>query len=77
MYGDNQGVIALVRNPQLHERSKHIDISYHYIRDLASKRRLEITYILTQDMVADGSTKPLARVAYERFKEQLNISDTL
>jgi hypothetical protein len=29
--GDNQGALALVKNPHLHERSKHIDIQYHYI----------------------------------------------
>ena len=34
MRADNQGAIALAKNPHLHERSKHIDISYHYIRDL-------------------------------------------
>jgi hypothetical protein len=31
---DNQGAIALVKNPHLYKRSKYIDISYHYIRDL-------------------------------------------
>ena len=73
MYGDNQGALALVKNPHLHERSKHIDIHYHYIRDLAEKGKLEITYIPTTDMPADGMTKPLARVAFERFKKLLGI----
>lgn len=79
MYGDNQGALALVKNPHLHERSKHIDISYHFIRDLAEKKSLEITYIPTADMIADGMTKPLARVAHKRFREQLGLvdSDTL
>jgi hypothetical protein len=31
MLGDNQGSLALVKNPRLHERSKHIDICYHFI----------------------------------------------
>ena len=47
MYGNNQGALALVKNPYLYERSKHINISYYFIRDLAEKHRLEITYILT------------------------------
>ena len=75
MYGDNQGALALVKNPQLHERSKHIDISHHYIRDLAEKGRLEITYIPTVDMIADGMTKPLPRVAHEKFRRQLGLVD--
>lgn len=73
MYGDNQGALALVKNPQLHERSKHIDICYHFIRDLAEKKKLRICYIPTSDMIADGLTKPLGRVAFERFKEQLGL----
>ena len=73
MFGDNQGAIALTKNPQLHERSKHIDICYHFIRDLAEQKKLDIQYIPTEEMVADGMTKPLARVAFERFKKQLGV----
>ena len=29
--GDNQGALALVKNPYLHKRSKHINVQYHYI----------------------------------------------
>jgi hypothetical protein len=73
MRGDNQGAIALVKNPYLHKRLKHIDISYHFIRDLAKKGKLEITYIPTADIVADGITKPLGRVAFERFRRQMGV----
>ena len=73
MYGDNQGALALVKNPHLHERSKHIDICFHFIRDLAEKRKLVIDYVPTSEMIADGLTKPLQRVAFERFKNQLGL----
>jgi len=73
MLGDNQGALALVKNPHLHERSKHIDICYHYIRDLAEKKKLEVIYIPTGDMVADAMTKPLNRVSFGRFKAQLGV----
>ena len=73
MLGDNQGALALVKNPHLHERSKHIDICYHFIRDLAEKGKLDIAYVPTADMAADGMTKPLGKVAFERFKWQLGV----
>jgi hypothetical protein len=73
MLGDNMGAIALMKNLHLNEQSKHIDICYHFIHDLARNRRLEVLYVLTADMVADGMTKPLQRVAFERFKNQLGI----
>ena len=68
MFGDNQGAIALTKNPHITKQSKHIDVCYYFIRDLAKRERLEITYILTDRIVANGITKPLARVAFERFK---------
>jgi len=56
-----------------HERSRHIDISYHYVRDLVQKGRVIIDYIPTVDMVADGFTKPLERTAFDKFKGQLGM----
>ena len=75
MYGDNQGALSLVKNPQIHDRSKHIDISYHFVRDLAEKKKLEITYIPTLDMIADGMTKPLGKIAHQWFRRQLGLVD--
>ena len=72
--GDNQGALALVKNPYLHERSKHIDVCYHYIHDLAKKKKLEIEYVHTTEMPADGLTKPLARITFERFRGQLGVA---
>jgi len=71
--GDNQGALALVKNPHLHERSKHIDICYHHIRDLEERKRIAVTYIPTSEMVADGFTKPLGKTLFERFKSQLGL----
>jgi hypothetical protein len=73
MRADNQGAIALTKNPHLHERSRHIDISYHYVRDLVQKGRVEINYIPTANMIADGFTKPLERTAFDKFKGQLGM----
>ena len=59
--GDNQGAITLTKNPHLTERSKHIDISYHFVRDLFEKQKLNVSYVPTKDMAADGFSKPLPR----------------
>ena len=71
---DNQGALALVKNPYLYKRSKHIDVYYYYIRDLAEKQRLKIEYVPIVEMLADGLTKLLARVAFRRFRSQLGIA---
>ena len=59
MYRDNLGALALVKNPHLYKRSKHIDICYHYIRDLVAKGDLKVEFIPIAEIIADGITKPL------------------
>jgi hypothetical protein len=77
MLADNQGAIALAKNPHLHERSRHIDIKYHYVRDLVEKGKVEIEFIPTTRMVADGFTKPLERTKFNMFQDQLGIVEIL
>ena len=45
--------IALAKNPVFHDRSKHIDIQYHCTRDLIKEGKIQLEYILTNDMLAD------------------------
>lgn len=72
-FGDNQGAIALAHNPQLTERSKHIDVSYHYIRDLQECEKVDINYVPTIEMAADGFTKPLTGAKADSWKKQIGM----
>ena len=71
---DNQGALALVKNSHLHEQSKYINACYYYIYNLAEKKRLKIEYVPTAKMFADGLTKLLTRIAFERFRGQLGVA---
>lgn len=73
MKGDNQAALSLAKDPQIHDRSKHIDIHYHNIRDLIQRNRIHVEYVCTEDMVADGLTKPLPREGFQRFVSQLGL----
>lgn len=72
--GDNQAALGLVRDAQISDRSKHIDVAYHYQRDLLKKDRLQVEFVGTADMVADGMTKPLAGEIFKRFIRLLGMS---
>ena len=72
--GDNMGSIKLVKNAQVGERSKHIDVAYHYIRELQKKKRVNVTYTPTDRMTADGLTKPLERIKFALFLELLGMT---
>ena len=51
IYGDNQSTIKLVYHPVFHKRSKHVDITYHFIRELVENRTLKIQYVSTKDNI--------------------------
>jgi hypothetical protein len=63
--GDNQSALRLVANPEFHSRSKHIDVQYHYTRELVEDGVVSIEYVPTAEMAADCLTKPLKRAQLE------------
>jgi hypothetical protein len=56
---DSKSALALARNPVLHERSKHIDLMYHFIQNCLAEGTVSATYINTVDQLADILTKAL------------------
>ena len=71
--GDNQASLTLVKEPHIHERSKHIDVAYHHVRDLYVKNQIRVDFVPSHEMVADGLTKPLPKEAFKRFVSQLGL----
>lgn len=61
---DNQSAIALADNPENHARSKHIDVQFHYVRQLLAYNKISVEYCPTSHMVADALTKPLRLSVY-------------
>jgi transposase InsO family protein len=60
VYTDSQSCIAMVKNEKYSNRTKHIDTKYHYVRELYTKREIELEYVNTEVNTADLLTKPLA-----------------
>lgn len=70
---DNQGAIAIVKNPVNHSRMKHIDIHYHYIRECVKNGQIQVQYCPTVDMKADILTKPLTRQRFEHLRREIGL----
>ena len=64
---DNQGAIELAKNPVHHQRTKHIDIRYHYIRFCVEKEIVHLVYVPTNDNLADMFTKPMSTLKLRKF----------
>lgn len=65
IFNDSQSAQELSENPFNHERTKHIDIKRHAIRDAVKKKQITLTYLSTKQMPADVLTKALPRVKHE------------
>ncbi len=73
LLADNQTAIKLAINPMNQPCAKHIDIQYHKVRELISHDVLELDYIPTEEMVADGLTRPLTLTKHEYFITMLEL----
>jgi hypothetical protein len=73
IYCDNQSCIKLSENPVFHDRSKHIEIIYHFIRDRIQKGAVKLQYISTDEQVADILTKPLEKGKFVFFRDRLGV----
>ena len=62
-------------NHVFHDKSKHIEIRYHFIRDMVQKGVVELQYIPTYDHTIDVLTKPLPRVKFEYFRRRLGVEE--
>ena len=71
IFEDNQGAIALSKNPVNRQRSKHIDIRYHFVRNALEEGKVDIQYCPTEDMIADSLTKPMSKFKLQKFKNYL------
>ena len=56
-----------------HDKSKHIEIKYHYITDMVQRGAVKLQYVATNDQIVDVLTNPLARVKFEYFRERIGV----
>ena len=70
---DNQGTIALSKNPKSHARTKHIDIKYHYVREVVEREEIELVYCSTDKMIADILTKGLPKPKFEELRSLMGV----
>ncbi|CAL2258078.1 unnamed protein product [Prunus armeniaca] len=73
VYCDNVSTIKLSRNPVMHVCNKHIDIRFHFLRDLVKSEVLELVQCSTQEQIADVLTKPLKVDTFLKMRDLMGV----
>jgi len=71
IFVDNKATIYNGKNQSINPKSKYIDIRYHHVRDLVSKKLIELKYIRSKNNLADGFTKYLNKTLMDKFRNSL------
>lgn len=70
---DNKSAISLCKNPVYHDRSKHIDVRCHFIRECVEDGKIDVEYTSTVEQLADILTKPLGRVRFQELRDKIDM----
>jgi len=71
IYGDNQSAIAISKNGVKGERTKHVDIKYHFVTETVERGDVVLKWIPTMEQQADIFTKALAAPVFVNLRQQL------
>lgn len=73
LYLDNQSAIRLIKNPEHHQRTKHIDVKYHFIREKYAENFFSLWHVSSDNQIADIFTKPLPKDKFQRFRSLMGM----
>lgn len=73
IFCDNSSTIKLSKNHVMHGRSKHIDVRFHFLRDLTKDGAIRLMHYSSEDQVADIMTKPLKLENFSKVERQLGL----
>ena len=73
LYIDNNSAVKLIKNTEIHRRTKHIDVKYHYIRYKVEDKTIAIFDIDTDNQLADILTKVLSKSKHCNLRARIGI----
>lgn len=76
VFCDNQGALQLSKNQVFHERTKHVDIKLHFIREVVARGSVRVDKVATEDNPADMITKPLPSKKFEYCLDMVGVLKT-
>ena len=72
---DNKSAIALMKNPVHHDRSKHIDVKFHFIRECCDRRLINVEFVGTELQLGDMLAKALGRTRFQELRGMVGMKN--
>jgi hypothetical protein len=63
----------LMKNPVHHDRSKHIDVKFHFIRECCDRKLIDVEFVGTEQQLGDILTKALMRIRFQELRHEIGI----
>ncbi|CAK9800967.1 Retrovirus-related Pol polyprotein from transposon RE2 [Anthophora plagiata] len=73
---DNRAAIDFAKNRMEKNRTKHIDIAYHIVRENLEKGLIHLNYVPSNENLADGMTKGLKKIAHNCYVKNIGMGVT-
>ena len=75
LYCDNKAAIAIAKNPIQHDRTKHVEVDHHFIKDHLDKGTISFPFVTSQDQLADVLTKAVSGKVFYNSLDKLGMID--
>jgi len=72
---DNKAAISISENPIQHDRTKHVEVDIHFIKEKVEDSDNELPFVRLEDQLADILTKVVTGRAFTRVLNKLSIGD--